>query len=54
MAKVPETTFWRVLLGVFKKEDKNAALESLDKVGILDKAYIQQTSFPVVSSSALP
>ena len=40
MAKVPEMPFWRVLLGVFKKEDKMQALESLDKVGILDKAYI--------------
>jgi len=26
---------------VFKKEDKMQALESLDKVGILDKAYIR-------------
>ena len=41
MAKVPEMHFWRVLLGVFKKEDKMQALESLDKVGILDKAYIR-------------
>lgn len=41
MAKVPEMSFWRVLLGVFKKEDKMQALESLDKVGILDKAYIR-------------
>ena len=39
--KVPEMPFWRVLLGVFKKEDKMQALESLDKVGILDKAYIR-------------
>ena len=38
MAKVPEMPFWRVLLGVFKKDDKMQALESLDKVGILDKA----------------
>ena len=41
MAKEPEMPFWRVLLGVFKKEDKMQALESLDKVGILDKAYIR-------------
>lgn len=41
MAKVPEMSFWRVLLGVFKKEDKLEALECLDKVGILDKAYIR-------------
>lgn len=40
-ARVPEMLFWRVLLGVFRKEDKITALESLDKVGILDKAYIR-------------
>lgn len=40
-ARVPEMPFWRVVLGVFKKEDKILALESLDKVGILDKAYIR-------------
>ena len=34
MAKVPDMTFWRVLLGVFKKEDKIEASENLDKVGI--------------------
>ena len=33
--------FWRVLLGAFRKEDKLKALESLDKVGILDKAYMR-------------
>ena len=40
-ACVPDMPFWRVLLGVFRKEDKIKALESLDKVGILDKAYIR-------------
>ena len=40
-ARVPEMPFWRVVLGLFKKEDKILALESLDKVGILDKAYIR-------------
>lgn len=40
-ARVPEMPFWRVVLGIFKKEDKILALESLDKVGILDKAYIR-------------
>ena len=38
-ADVPEMPFWRVLLGIFTKEQKMRALESLDKVGILDKAY---------------
>ena len=40
-ACVPEMPFWRVLLGIFRREDKMKALESLDKVGILDKAYIR-------------
>ncbi|MEM1484562.1 phosphonate ABC transporter ATP-binding protein [Oscillospiraceae bacterium PP1C4] len=40
-ARVPEMPFWRVLLGAFRREDKLVALESLDKVGILDKAYIR-------------
>jgi len=38
-ANVPDLPFWRVLLGWFTKKDKLAALEALDKVGILDKAY---------------
>ena len=40
-ACVPDMSFWRVLLGIFRREDKMKALESLDKVGILDKAYIR-------------
>ena len=40
-ACVPDMPFWRVLLGVFRKEDKIKALESLDKVGILDMAYMR-------------
>ena len=36
---VPDMNFWRVLLGLFTKEQKMKALEALDKVGILDKAY---------------
>ena len=40
-ACVPDMPFWRVLLGIFRREDKMKALESLDKVGILDKAYIR-------------
>lgn len=38
-ASVPEMPFWRVLTGAFRKEDKINALEALDKVSILDKAY---------------
>lgn len=38
-ADVPDMPFWRVLFGIFTKEQKLRALESLDKVGILDKAY---------------
>ena len=40
-ACVPDMPFWRVLLGAFRREDKLKALESLDKVGILDKAYMR-------------
>lgn len=38
-ALVPEIPFWRVLLGVFTKKEELKALEALDHVGILDKAY---------------
>lgn len=40
-AKVPDMPFFRVLFGIHKKEEKLQALEALDKVGILDKAYIR-------------
>ncbi|MEG0752408.1 MAG: phosphonate ABC transporter ATP-binding protein [Angelakisella sp.] len=40
-ARVPELPFWRSFFGVFTKEDKLMALEALDKVGILDKAYVR-------------
>ncbi len=36
---VPDMNFVQVLLGLFSKEQKMKALEALDKVGILDKAY---------------
>ena len=36
---VPDMGFFRVLLGLFTREQKMKALEALDKVGILDKAY---------------
>ena len=38
---VPDLPFWRALLGAYPKEDKLAALEALDKVGILDKAFVR-------------
>jgi len=38
-SNIPDLPFWRVLLGVYTKEQKVKALEALDKVGILDKAY---------------
>lgn len=38
-ANVPDMPFWRVLLGLYTKDQKMKALEALDKVGILDKAY---------------
>lgn len=36
---VPDLPLWRKLSGIFSKEHKIQALEALDKVGILDKAY---------------
>ena len=36
---VPDMPFHRVLLGLFDEGQKRKALEALDKVGILDKAY---------------
>lgn len=38
-ARVPDLPFWKVLLGIYSKEDKLMALDALDKVGILEKAY---------------
>lgn len=40
-AFVPDLPWWRATFGVFTKDEKLAALESLDKVGILDKAYVR-------------
>lgn len=38
-ALVPDIPFWRVLIGYYKKEEELKALNALDRVGILDKAY---------------
>ena len=40
-AFVPELPWWRAALGIFPKAEKTAALEALDKVGILDKAFVR-------------
>lgn len=40
-AFVPELPWWRATLGIFTKAEKTAALEALDKVGILDKAFVR-------------
>ena len=36
---VPDMHFFQALFGIFTKDQKMQALEALDKVGILDKAY---------------
>jgi len=36
---VPDMNFFKVLFGIFTKQQEMAALAALDKVGILDKAY---------------
>lgn len=38
---VPDMPFWRVLLGLFSKEEKISALEALDRVSMLDKAFVR-------------
>ena len=40
-AFVPDLPWWRAFFGVFTKEEKLKALEALDKVGILDKAFVR-------------
>ena len=40
-AFVPDLPWWRAAFGVFTKEEKMKALEALDKVGILDKAFVR-------------
>lgn len=38
-AKVADMNFFQTVFGLYKKEDKIDALNALDRVGILDKAY---------------
>ena len=40
-ARVADLPWYRVLFGLYSYRDKVLALESLDKVGILEKAYIR-------------
>ena len=38
-SRVPDMQLWKYIIGLYSKDDKVIALEALDKVGILDKAY---------------
>ncbi len=40
-SRVPNMSFLKVCFGLFSKEDKLKALDALNRVGILDKAYIR-------------
>ena len=40
-SRVPDMPLWKSIIGLYSKEDKVRALEALDKVGILDKAYVR-------------
>lgn len=40
-SRVPDMPLWKSIIGLYSKEEKVAALEALDKVGILDKAYVR-------------
>ncbi|URN94368.1 MAG: phosphonate ABC transporter ATP-binding protein [Candidatus Pristimantibacillus lignocellulolyticus] len=41
VAFVPEISWWRKLLGIFREEEKKKALMALDRVTILDKAFVR-------------
>ncbi|MGX4594236.1 phosphonate ABC transporter ATP-binding protein [Leuconostoc sp. JNUCC 76] len=38
---VPDMSLWRVILGLFSKDDKMRALKALDRVSMLDKAFVR-------------
>ena len=40
-AFVPDLPWWRATLGFFTKDEKMKALEALDQMGILDKAFVR-------------
>lgn len=40
-SRVPDMPLWKSIIGLYSKEDKIIVLEALDKVGILDKAYVR-------------
>lgn len=40
-ARVADLPLWKSLLGIYSKADKIRALEALDQVGILEKAYFR-------------
>ena len=40
-SRVPDMPLWKSIIGLYSKEDKVISLEALDKVGILDKAYVR-------------
>ena len=40
-ARVADMPLWKSLLGLYAKKDKIIALEALDQVGILEKAYVR-------------
>ena len=40
-SRVADMPLWKTILGIYSKPDKIKALEALDKVGILEKAYIR-------------
>ncbi|MDC2816680.1 phosphonate ABC transporter ATP-binding protein [Leuconostoc suionicum] len=38
---VPDMSLWRLILGLFSKDDKIRALKALDRVSMLDKAFVR-------------
>ncbi len=41
VAFAPNNSFWRTVTGIYTKAQKRQALEALNQVGILDKAYMR-------------
>ncbi|AUB31930.1 phosphonate ABC transporter ATP-binding protein [Spiroplasma floricola] len=40
-SRISKLSFWRSLFGIFRKKDKEVALRSLEKLNLLDYAYIR-------------
>ena len=44
MGRLPKVPLWRTLIGKYPEEDVQIAARALDRVGILDRAYVRATN----------